>query len=165
MASFTNHNRTVSTSVNNSSFSFNFEGDSLALIGTGTDGRINVEIDGKLVAENELARSIVDKAALWFRYGLGNGEHEAKVRVVSGTINLDAVEYGSNTVLKNGDVSEGCIENIALSEDEYPEEEKKKTTKPNIKNDRRLLAAAGLAIIVLLIAGHSVITRISRRRK
>ncbi|MCR5121899.1 MAG: glycosyl hydrolase family 59 [Ruminococcus sp.] len=165
MASFTNHNRTVSTNVSHSAFSFNFEGDSLALIGSGTDGHINVEIDGKLIAENELARASVDKAALWFRYGLDYGEHEARISVVSGTVNLDAVEYGSNTVLKNGDVSEGYLDNTALSEEEYSEEEEKKVQKPKIKNDRRLLAAAGLVVIVLLVAGHSIITMISGRRR
>ncbi len=160
MAAYTNHNRTVSSNLGGGSFSLSFEGDSLALIGTSSNGRLNVELDGEMIAENEPARSSVDKAAMWFRYNLGYGEHEAKITVVSGTIKLDAIEYGSKTVLKNGDPSEGYLDEVVMTAEVEDEDRQGEENKPGIKRDRRLLAVGVLVVMGLMGLGHMLLTRL-----
>lgn len=108
MDSFQCHNRTASYAGEGASFVYEFEGDSLALIGSAQKAVISVELDGETVSDHEEVSSS-NKQAFWRRYGLGYSEHTVRVTVHSGTLGFDAVEYGSNTVLKDGDTEGGMI--------------------------------------------------------
>ena len=163
-APFTNHNRTASSNYGGGSLMFSFEGDSLALIGTSSDGKVTVELDGEVIAENVPVRSSTDKSALWFKYNLGYGEHEAKVTVDSGTVTVDAIEYGSKTLLKNGDSSEGYIDRPLVVEEEETEEEENVPRRRKIVSDKRSLAAACIAAAVMILLVQGLINRFKKRR-
>lgn len=96
MDSFQMHNRTLSENAGKASFDLTFEGRSLALIGLAEDAVISVWIDGKAAAENCSVRSGTPRSCLWHLTGLEKVVHNAKVTVVSGTVRLDAVEYGTD---------------------------------------------------------------------
>lgn len=108
MDSFQCHNRTASYAGEGASFAYEFEGDSLALIGSAQKAVISVELDGETVSDHEEVSSS-NKQAFWRRYGLGYSEHTVRVTVHSGTLGFDAIEYGSSTLLKNGDPEGGMI--------------------------------------------------------
>ena len=163
-APFTNHNRTVSGNNGGGTFMFSFEGDSLALIGTSSNAKLRVELDGEIIADGEEARSSVDKAAMWYRYNLGYSEHEARITVVSGSIKLDAVEYGSKTVLKNGINSEGYLDDREINEPNEDEEDPNSPKKDtSTGRDRRVLVSVGIAAIVLIVAAQSLISHFKKR--
>lgn len=114
MDSYTCHNRTSSASESGS-FTFSFNGDSLALIGTASSAQLRITIDGSVVVDGEEFSGSNAKSAFWHRYSLGYDDHEVTVEVLSGSVSLDAIEYGSKTVLTNGDTSGGYIEEETLN--------------------------------------------------
>ncbi len=153
MDSFTMHNRTGSACSGAGSVRFTFEGDSLAVIGKSKDGTISVTIDGKPAASGVSVSSTTNKAALWYKYSLGYGTHDVELSVDSGTVVLDAFEYGSRTRLKNGDPEGGELtaeEDIPLaerSEEESTEQSAKKTSPASLPVP--LMVGAGIAFLIL----------------
>ena len=165
MASYTNHNRTVSKNDGGGSFSVSFEGDSLALIGTSSNAKLKVELDGEVIADGEEANSSVDKAAMWYRYNLGYSEHEARITVLSGSVELDAIEYGSKTVLKNGVNSAGYLDDSSDNDDKDEEESTDNTKNLPRRRTRRALAVIGIAAVLLFLVGQAFVSHFMKRRR
>lgn len=91
------------------SFSFEFEGDSLSLVGMAENAAVTVIIDGKTVPVKKVLDGQNKDTALWSKYNLGYASHKVSVTVNSGVLKLYGVEYGSMTCLKNGDPSGGML--------------------------------------------------------
>ncbi len=161
MDPFTCHNRTASTAVafpsDPQSFTFSFEGDSLALIGKATDdASISVDIDGTLTADKEPVGAVHDKSAFWHRYSLGYGEHDVTVTVNSGKITLDALEYGSDTVLTNGGTD------LGLTSEKNNESLTEPADKPDKGRNRKsfgLTIATAAAAAAALLAVFKIIKK------
>ncbi len=93
MSSFSNFNRTVSKGGENDTVSFEFEGRSLAVLGTHSGGVLKVEIDGETVESGYECTSSKERTAVYSNYGLDNGKHSVKITVLSGNVSIDAIEY------------------------------------------------------------------------
>lgn len=84
--------RTTSKSSSaGASFTFNINSDAFVLIGENSSARIDVLCDGKTVSQDAAISSSKQHGAFYVQEGLGNGEHEIKVVLKSGSVNLDAV--------------------------------------------------------------------------
>ncbi len=92
MSSYKNYNRTTSDGHAGDTMEFTFSGSAFAILGQTSSAVINVEIDGETVDENISCKGGARQAA-YYKYGLENGEHNVKITVVDGTLQLDAVEY------------------------------------------------------------------------
>lgn len=159
MDSFQCHNRTASYASEGASFGFDFEGDSLALIGTAQNAVISVEIDGETVADKQDVSS-ANKQSFWRRYGLGYSEHTVKVTVHSGTLGFDAYEYGSNTVLKDGDKSGGFMTD-GLPERSEDNSDEKKT---GISGKKAAGLIVGAAAVCAAVGTAAVISRRKKKK-
>lgn len=149
--SFSCHHRT-SSETSDGSLEFSFTGDSLALIGTANDAVMTVEIDGSVIAEREKINGSAAKLAVWHRYSLGYAEHTAKIKVNSGRVKLDAIEYGSDTQYKDGSGKR-------LSELAAEPQEVAAVLPARRKNDHALTAAGAAAAA----AGAALIIRRRKR--
>ncbi|MBQ1536836.1 MAG: LPXTG cell wall anchor domain-containing protein, partial [Ruminococcus sp.] len=149
--SFSCHHRT-SSETSDGSLEFSFTGDSLALIGTANDAVMTVEIDGSVIAEREKINGSAAKLAVWHRYSLGYAEHTAKIKVNSGRVKLDAIEYGSDTQYKDG--SGKRLSELAAEPQEVAAE-----LPARRKNDHALTAAGAAAAA----AGAALIIRRRKR--
>ncbi|MCD7742509.1 MAG: glycosyl hydrolase family 59 [Ruminococcus sp.] len=147
MDSYTCHNRTSSTVTDGGSITFSFEGDSFALIGTANNAQIKVTIDGT-EGDAEEASGSTAKSAFWHRYSLGYDKHEVKIEILSGSVTLDAIEYGSMTVLKDGDLDGGLIEDDKIVGN--PTETEKRSN-VGIAIATGIVAAAAVGIIALAV--------------
>ena len=87
--------RTLSKSkAAGASFSFPFTGTGFALIGsTGSGVKLKVTVDGKLVGEGVSTVDVPKRYESYVLSGLENGNHRAKVEVVSGSLTLDAIHF------------------------------------------------------------------------
>ena len=154
MDSFTNHNRTASYASDGSTAEFEFDGDSAALIGTASEAVITVELDGEVVADKITVNS-GSKQAFWRRYGLGMGDHKLKFTVHSGTLGFDAYEYGSMTVLQNGDLDGGMLNDSGME----------KSTLSNEKQTANSRSTAAIAAVVGAAALAAIIISVRKKRK
>lgn len=158
MDQYTCHNRTTSSADGQGGFAFSFEGDSLALIGKASDdAAISVSIDGIPAAENESVKALTAKSAFWHRYSLGYGEHDVTVTVDSGSVTLDAIEYGSDTVLKDGDPSLGYLSDESA--------DPQAADKPNKPNQMRSRLFEKTALCTLAVLSAAVVILAVRKRK
>lgn len=154
MDSFTNHNRTASYASDGSTAEFEFDGDSAALIGTASEAVITVELDGEVVADKITVNS-GSKQAFWRRYGLGMGDHKLKFTVHSGTLGFDAYEYGSMTVLQNGDPDGGMLNDSGME----------KSAISNEKQTANSRSTAAIAAVVGAAALAAIIISVRKKRK
>lgn len=93
MCTYKNFNRTLSTGEVGDTVSVKFNGTEVAIIGPSKEATIKVEIDGTTVEENYVCPKGSQRKACYRISGLEDGEHTITVTVVSGTFNVDAVEY------------------------------------------------------------------------
>ena len=84
---------TSTTSQANAAFRFNINGGGFALIGE-NDGSavLDIEADGKKVAENVTVQASNKHCAAYIQYSLSEGTHDITVTVKSGTFVLDAID-------------------------------------------------------------------------
>ncbi len=92
MSSYKNYNRTTSDGHAGDTMEFTFSGSAFAILGQTSSAVINVEIDGETIGESNTCKGGARQAA-YYKYGLENGEHNVKITVVDGTLQVDAVEY------------------------------------------------------------------------
>lgn len=93
MSSFSNFNRTVSTGQENDYVSFEFEGSSLAVLGTQKEAVLKIEIDGEVVQEAYQCESSKERTAVYSNYELEEGRHTVKITITAGSFAFDTIEY------------------------------------------------------------------------
>jgi hypothetical protein len=93
MSSYRNYNRTLSTGYPNASLTFSFEGTSFAVIGAANHAVLSIEADGVCLEKAYRANVSSDRKAVYANYDLPGGKHTVKITVVSGTLDVDAVEF------------------------------------------------------------------------
>jgi hypothetical protein len=93
MCSYKNYHRTLSTGYPGASISFSFEGSAFALIGAASSAVLSVEVDGNSVETGYAADATGYRRAVYADYDLSEGQHTVKIAVVSGTLDVDAVEF------------------------------------------------------------------------
>lgn len=84
-------NRTLSTSVSESWFEFEFEGSGFALIGETEEAEVKVYDNGVLVESAKAQKAAARQCS--YSKKLDNGKHKIKLEVQSGILTVDAVEY------------------------------------------------------------------------
>jgi hypothetical protein len=94
MSSYRNYNRTLSTGYPNADLSFSFEGTAFAVIGAASHAVLSIEADGVCLEKAYRADVSSDRKAVYANYDLPGGRHTVKITVVSGTLDVDAVEVG-----------------------------------------------------------------------
>ena len=92
MCSYKNYNRTCSDGYEGDTVEFAFSGTAFAVLGQTGSAVISVEIDGETVHEAYECAGDARKAS-YCNFNLESGEHTVKITVVSGTFEIDAVEY------------------------------------------------------------------------
>lgn len=93
MSSYKNYNRTCSDGHEGDTVEFTFSGSAFAVIGQTSSAVITVEIDGEAIDE-EIECTGGARQAAYYKNGLEKGEHSVKITVISGTLQIDAVECG-----------------------------------------------------------------------
>lgn len=84
-------NRTLSRSVSESFFEFEFEGSGFAVIGETEEAEINVYDNGEPVESAKVKKSVPRQCS--YSKKLTRGKHKIKLAVQSGSLTVDAVEY------------------------------------------------------------------------
>lgn len=84
-------NRTLSTSVSESFFEFEFEGSGFAVIGETEEAEINVYDNGGLVETAKVQKAAPRQCS--YSVKLPKGKHKIKLAVQSGNLTVDAVEF------------------------------------------------------------------------
>lgn len=103
MSSFKNYHRTVSQGEVGACVEIAFSGTGFALIGANEkECVIQVEIDGTVIHKEFVTPKSDYREATYYHFGLENDRHTAKIKVLSGSFDLDAVEITSNLTLKEG---------------------------------------------------------------
>lgn len=92
MCSFKNYNRTASNGHTGDTMEFSFSGSSFAVLGQTKSALIKVELDGEVI-DTEAACAGGARQAAYYKYGLEKGEHNVKITVIDGILQVDAVEY------------------------------------------------------------------------
>lgn len=92
MSSYKNYNRTTSDGHAGDTMEFTFSGSAFAILGQTSSAVINVEIDGEIIDKNISCQGGARQAA-YYKSDPENGEHNVKITVVDGTLQVDAVEY------------------------------------------------------------------------
>lgn len=72
----------------NSSFEYEFYGETIALSGEAENLRLKIEIDDKIITAGTLIEKSEHYQAFWYRYGLSDGKHKIKLIVLSGKLSL-----------------------------------------------------------------------------
>jgi hypothetical protein len=93
MCSYKNYHRTLSTGYPGASLSFSFVGSAFALIGAASSAVLSVEVDGYSIETGYAADAIGYRRAVYADYDLSEGQHTVKITVVTGTLDVDAVEF------------------------------------------------------------------------
>jgi hypothetical protein len=93
MCSYKNYHRTLSTGYPGASLSFSFEGCAFALIGAAASAVLSVEVDGKFIETGYAADATGNRRTVYANYDLSEGLHTVKITVLSGTLDVDAVEF------------------------------------------------------------------------
>ncbi|MDE6133441.1 MAG: hypothetical protein K2G04_08730, partial [Oscillospiraceae bacterium] len=84
-------NRTLSKSVFESYFEFEFEGSGFAVIGETEEAEIEVYDNGKLVESAGVQKALPRQCS--YSKSLAKGKHSIRLAVRSGSLTVDAVEY------------------------------------------------------------------------
>lgn len=92
MCSYKNYNRTCSDGYEGDTVEFTFSGSAFAVLGQTGSAIIKIEIDGETAEEAYECAGDARKAS-YCNFDLESGEHTVKITVVSGTFEIDAVEY------------------------------------------------------------------------
>jgi hypothetical protein len=93
MCSYKNFHRTLSTGYPGASLSFSFDGSAFALIGAASSAVFSFEVDGNFIEKDYAADATGKLRAVYADYDLSEGKHTVKITVVSGTLDVDAVEF------------------------------------------------------------------------
>lgn len=93
MSSFKNYHRTASIAAEGSSVSFPFDGTCFAVLGKSSNLVLKVTVDGEVLEDGNATYSSDYRQAAYSLYGLADGSHEVSIEVVSGSLELDAVEF------------------------------------------------------------------------
>jgi hypothetical protein len=93
MCSYKNYHRTLSTGYPGASLFFSFEGSAFALIGAASSAVLSIEVDGNSIETGYAADATGNRRAVYADYDLSEGQHTVKITVVSGTLDVDAVEF------------------------------------------------------------------------
>ncbi len=93
MDSFKNYKRTASLGEAGASFTVDFEGTGIILVGVENEGTlIDIELDGKVTDSGYAVPKTSNRQSFWNIYGLENGHHTLKVTVKEGSLMFDSAE-------------------------------------------------------------------------
>ncbi len=93
MDSFKNYKRTASTGGAGTSFTVDFDGTGIVLVGAESgDAVIDTELDGNAAETGYTVPKTTNRQSFYNIYGLENGHHTLKVTVKEGSVMLDSAE-------------------------------------------------------------------------
>ena len=90
MTGFADYKRSLSTGEAGAELILRFEGSGFAVFGGNGETELSVDIDG--VTEQVKLKGCCGREIFLSRYGLSTGAHEVRIKVLTGTLNIDGAE-------------------------------------------------------------------------